>query len=265
MELQSGNSRWLGSFLDRLPILVRCRRWLRFCGVRIPWLGLVALVHICLFFSFTNASTRVWVLESGPWHIQHKPLVLWRWESNLKRLDFDLGRMLVWVQLFYVPLELYTKVGLSYIASVIGIPLYMDSVTTSRERLQFAKVCIELECGVKIPEHIDVVLQDKSIATIKGVVPWLPPCCVKCTQFGHSENACTKATSKVVQVWKMKEVIVDKEVGESYGGNSVFDEGLADTQQKEPGIVVHHVVAESIERSGKVVRGCELNEQHVMS
>ncbi|KAK8572380.1 hypothetical protein V6N12_028435 [Hibiscus sabdariffa] len=60
----------------------------------------------------------------------------------------------------------------------------------------------------------------------------------------------------------MKEVIVDKEVGESYGGNSVFDEGLADTQQKEPGIVVHHVVAESIERSGKVVRGFDTHDVH---
>ncbi|KAK8505078.1 hypothetical protein V6N11_012466 [Hibiscus sabdariffa] len=63
----------------------------------------------------------------------------------------------------------------------------------------------------------------------------------------------------------MKEVIVDKEVDEFSGGNSVFDEGLAGTQQTEPGTVVDHVVAESIEKSGEVVRGCELNEQHVMS
>ncbi|KAK8614535.1 hypothetical protein V6N13_068335 [Hibiscus sabdariffa] len=195
-------------------------------------------------FSFANASTRDWVLENGPWHIQHKPLVLRRWEPSLKRLDFDLGKMPIWVQLFDVPLELYTKVGLSYIASVVGLPLYMDSVTASRERLQFAKVCVELECGVEIPEYIEVVLQDKSIATIKVVVPWLPPCCMKCSQFGHSENACTKATSKVVQVWKMKEVVVDKEAGESSGGNSGFDNGLI--EQREPNTVAKSMEVQQV-------------------
>ncbi|KAK8689147.1 hypothetical protein V6N13_087880 [Hibiscus sabdariffa] len=34
-------------------------------------------------FSFANVTARDWVLENGPWHIQHKPLILRKWEPNL--------------------------------------------------------------------------------------------------------------------------------------------------------------------------------------
>ncbi|KAK8694142.1 hypothetical protein V6N13_071699 [Hibiscus sabdariffa] len=101
-------------------------------------------------FSFANVTAREWVLENGPWHIHHKPLVLRKWESNLKRLDFDLERMSIWVQLYNVPLELFSR-KVSYISSAIGVPLYMDSVTASRERFEFAKVCVEVVVGHRIP------------------------------------------------------------------------------------------------------------------
>ncbi|KAK8659557.1 hypothetical protein V6N13_029757 [Hibiscus sabdariffa] len=91
-------------------------------------------------------------IDNGPWHIQHKLLVLRKWESNLRKLDFDLSHMLVWVQLYNVPLELYSRKGLSHIASGIGVPLYMDVITAYKEHLEFAKVCVELEAGAKIPK-----------------------------------------------------------------------------------------------------------------
>ncbi|KAK8655509.1 hypothetical protein V6N13_108084 [Hibiscus sabdariffa] len=137
-------------------------------------------------FSFANNTIRDWVLEYGPWHIKHKSLILRKWEPNLKKLDFDLERMPIWVQFFNVLLELYSKLGISYIASVIGLPLYMDSVTASKERLEFAKACIEIGMDAIIPEQVRVVLRDKSVVNVKVVVPWLPPCCQSCRTFGHS-------------------------------------------------------------------------------
>ncbi|KAK8544463.1 hypothetical protein V6N13_056242 [Hibiscus sabdariffa] len=118
-------------------------------------------------FSFVDVTARDWVLENGPWHIQHKPLVLRKWEPNLQRLDFDLTRMPVWVQLYNVSLEFFSKRGLSYIASALGVPLYMDSVTTSRERLEFAKVCVEVEARHCIPRSIPVKMSDGSIVDVK--------------------------------------------------------------------------------------------------
>ncbi|KAK8631578.1 hypothetical protein V6N13_028361 [Hibiscus sabdariffa] len=85
--------------------------------------------------------------DNGPWHIQHKPLVLRKWEPNLKELDFDLTCMPVWVQLHNVPLQLFTKKGLSYVSSAIG--------------------CIEIGVGFKVPKSIPVQLKDESIAVVK--------------------------------------------------------------------------------------------------
>ncbi|KAL4279069.1 hypothetical protein GQ457_03G007180 [Hibiscus cannabinus] len=172
-------------------------------------------------FVFANATARDWVLENGPWHIQHKPLVLRKWEPNLKRLDFDLAKMPVWVQLFNVPLELFSRKGLSYISSALGVPLYMDSITASRERLEFAKVCIEVDAGRRLPRSIPVKLQDKTIVFVSVKIPWMPSSCSQCNTFGHSEKFCPLAQEKENDLeWRMK-----KDNPSTAGVDQVISEG----------------------------------------
>ncbi|XP_039036073.1 uncharacterized protein LOC120172755 [Hibiscus syriacus] len=108
------------------------------------------------------------VLENEPWHVQKKPLILRNWVPGMQKLSFDLSFMPIWVQLCNVPLELYSQKGLSYIASALGNPLYMDSITASKERLEFAKVCVEIEAGGVIPDFIHVVLKDGSSRSKSG-------------------------------------------------------------------------------------------------
>ncbi|KAK8573995.1 hypothetical protein V6N13_096992 [Hibiscus sabdariffa] len=141
-------------------------------------------------FCFVNASTRDWVLEGGPWHFQNKPLVLRKWKPNMTSMNFNLGRIPVWVHLNGIPLELFSKRGLSYIASAIGSPLYMDGVTASKQRLAYAKVCVEVSTASSIPSSVDVILQNGLSVSIGVDVPWLPPKCSKCSVFGHSDKAC---------------------------------------------------------------------------
>ncbi|KAK8704469.1 hypothetical protein V6N13_048091 [Hibiscus sabdariffa] len=83
--------------------------------------------------------------------------------------------------LFNVTLELYSRKGLSYIDSPLGLPLYMDLITTSKERLEFSKV----------------------------VIPWMPPSCTSCNSFGHLGKTCADKVQlgvKPVQVWRIKDV-----------------------------------------------------------
>ncbi|KAK8707696.1 hypothetical protein V6N13_058749 [Hibiscus sabdariffa] len=127
----------------------------------------------------------------------------------MEKLDFDLVRIPVWVQL-NVPLELYAKIGLSYIASALGSSLYMDSVTANRERFEYAKVCVEIEACATIPQFIDVLLRDGRVHPVQVVVPWLLSSCSKCKVFGHSVKICSGKDTKVVQVWKQKTPIVNE-------------------------------------------------------
>ncbi|KAK8684981.1 hypothetical protein V6N13_040992 [Hibiscus sabdariffa] len=104
--------------------------------------------------------------------------------------------MPVWVQLYSVPLELYSRRGLSYIASAIGYPLYMDTITASKERLEFAKVCVEIAAGARIPRAV--------VTTVKVSVPWMPACCSKCKTFGHTVSACVVENPHTHKEWVVK-------------------------------------------------------------
>ena len=82
-----------------------------------------------------NSSTRDKVLEGGPWHVQNMPLIVRKWEPDMESLEFNMETLPIWIHLGNVPLELFTKNGLSYIASAIGNPLYMDRITATQQRL----------------------------------------------------------------------------------------------------------------------------------
>lgn len=125
-----------------------------------------------------------------------------RWRSGIKPLEINLSKVPVWLHLKGVPLELFNRDGLSYIASVIGKPLCMDPATAARKRLTFAKVCIEMEAGKEIPEHVKVVMRDGSITLIAVEVPWSPTKCTKCNSFGHTVKTCNKQEKKIWQVKK---------------------------------------------------------------
>ncbi|KAE8732331.1 hypothetical protein F3Y22_tig00002237pilonHSYRG01790 [Hibiscus syriacus] len=151
------------------------------------------------------------ILENGPWHVQNKPLVLRKWEPSLQKLDFYLKHIPDWVQLYNVPLELYSRTSLSYIASTVGHPLYMDAITASKERLEYAKVCVEIGAGAINPKLVNVLLNDGFVVKIRVFVPWLPKFCQQCKTFGHHTNVCAEAIPAPVksietQFWRKKYV-----------------------------------------------------------
>ncbi|XVF45289.1 hypothetical protein PTKIN_Ptkin02bG0193700 [Pterospermum kingtungense] len=92
------------------------------------------------------------------------------------QLDFQkffstssMNKSSVWLHLWNVPLELFTRKGLSYIANAIGNPLYMDNTTAERKKLVYAKVCVEIDVARKIPQDIKVVL-DKTCPNRKVLI-----------------------------------------------------------------------------------------------
>ncbi|KAK8715103.1 hypothetical protein V6N13_042445 [Hibiscus sabdariffa] len=180
----------------------------------------VSIVDDNLFiFRFVNSTVRDWVLENGPWHIQNNSLILRRWEPNMKILDFNLDRIHVWFHLRGIPLELFSRKGLSCIASAIGHPLYMDSVIASKQRLSYAKVCIEISTETLIPDSIEVKLRDGFSVSVGVEVPWLPPKCYRCSIFGHSHKNCFNKDQVGVVAAKVQ-FTVAKNVGKSMTAKS---------------------------------------------
>ncbi|XVE66265.1 hypothetical protein DITRI_Ditri08aG0066800 [Diplodiscus trichospermus] len=85
---------------------------------------------------FSSSDARDRVLEQGPWHIRNEPLIVIKWE--------------------------------------LGIPLYMDHITTSYQRLTYAKVCVKIAVSAEIPSSIEVQMKDRSPISISVKVPWHP-------------------------------------------------------------------------------------------
>ncbi|KAK8685730.1 hypothetical protein V6N13_124766 [Hibiscus sabdariffa] len=146
------------------------------------------------------------VFDNGPWHFQNKLVILQKWEPNLKSLNFNLRKLPIWIHLLNIPLELFTGVGLSYTSSALGYPLYMDSVTSSKSRLAFAKVCVEVDADRILPRTLSVQLRDGSIASIGVFVLWMPCRCFHCKTFAHYDKMCPKQVNNDVDVGDRKKL-----------------------------------------------------------
>ncbi|XP_031264168.1 uncharacterized protein LOC116122468 [Pistacia vera] len=138
------------------------RNWSRFGAV-----GVTSYGRGGYLLMFPDEVTKMDVLEGGTWFIGGQPFFLKLWTPNLSLGMNGITRVPIWVKFYGIPLELWTPKGLSHIASVIGTPLYMDNITESGERLEFAKVCIEMDSSAEFKEEFELEMPSGEIALVK--------------------------------------------------------------------------------------------------
>ncbi|MBA0748792.1 hypothetical protein Gogos_002781 [Gossypium gossypioides] len=85
-----------------------------------------------------------------------------------------------------------SEMGASYIASALGVPLNVDSITAGQQRLSYVKVCVKMAANLVLPRSIDVELRDNFIATTSIGFPWIPQRCSECCIFGHEDKGSIK-------------------------------------------------------------------------
>lgn len=149
-------------------------------------------------FKFESKQSMPWALEGGPWYIANMPLLLQKWVPGFNFEKLSTSKIPLWVKLRKVPLELFTCEGLSQISSAIGNPLYLDRATEHRLRVDFARVCIEVDSGEELPSSIEVDIEGVGKVDIIVEYPWKPTVCAICKKFGHHDQTCTG----VKEVWK---------------------------------------------------------------
>ncbi|GKB94251.1 zinc knuckle CX2CX4HX4C containing protein [Tanacetum coccineum] len=101
------------------------------------------------------------VLDSGPWMIRNNPIILKKWSMNNRLCKEELSHILVWVKIHDVPIQVFSKDGLSIIASQIGKPIMLDSYTSSMcieswERSSFARCLIEINSEDALKESLTI-------------------------------------------------------------------------------------------------------------
>ncbi|GAV92726.1 DUF4283 domain-containing protein [Cephalotus follicularis] len=164
---------------------------------------------------FENGQARDWVLANGPWDVWGYNLALRPWRKDMSLELGDCRTMPVWVKLRNVPVQYWNKIGLSYIASVLGKPLHMDTNTTHRHALMFARVCVDMPATSSFQESIILELVDGSTTSVGVEYPWKPNACTLCKVFDHSNRTYPRA---IRREWMPRPVMLAQKKPEDADG-----------------------------------------------
>lgn len=201
-----GNHCLVGNFLDgkmAMPLLYATARavWKVQGKFSIKQLG------SCYLFEFEDEATKLKVLEGGPYFFSRRYLVLEEWKRMLVPSKNHPSSIPVWIKLHRLPLEFWNHVAFSKIASAVGKPIYVDEATAQKKRLDYARICVEIEAGEELPSDISISVNAESVMV--GVeYQWLPPKCEKCKVFGHvcsTKPAPTEVPNEATEgnVWRV--------------------------------------------------------------
>ncbi|KAB5519436.1 hypothetical protein DKX38_023755 [Salix brachista] len=138
-------------------------------------------------FRFRTEEDLDAVLERGPWMFGGKNIILQKWSPKFQFDKSRIARIPVWIRLKGLPLPLWTKQGLSLATSMVGTPLSCDEPTISCSRLDYARLCIELNARLPFVHQFEIespLTEEPQL--VKVDYEWKPPRCERCQCFGHN-------------------------------------------------------------------------------
>lgn len=78
----------------------------------------------------------------------------------------------------------------------------VEGATTKREKLQYARVLVEVKLGQELPGQISFLIENNKEKEIGVVYEWKPVECSVCKKLGHSTAECNKP--KHQKEWRVK-------------------------------------------------------------
>lgn len=147
-------------------------------------------------FRIRDASTRLRVLRRGMWNIAGIPMILAKWSPIPEDAQPEITSMPLWVTLKNVPYTMYSWEGLGFLTSPIGNPIRLHPETELCSNFEEAKVFVEVNLTKSLPTNFCFKISPQEEVTVKFSYPWLPPRCLSCGKWGHTDDVClTKKVS----------------------------------------------------------------------
>ncbi|XP_020678498.1 uncharacterized protein LOC110096765 [Dendrobium catenatum] len=152
--------------------------------------SLLSMADGFFLLKFTSAEDMELVFSGGPWFLLGKPFILQKWNPKFKPNRDEDAAIPIWIKIMDLPLALWTPSGISKIASYIGVPLSVDTLTARRTRLTFARVCVHITKNSLLPEVIPIDMDGEDI-NLKVVYDWKPTPCEGCGSLFHPFAPCS--------------------------------------------------------------------------
>lgn len=138
-------------------------------------------------FSYEEDFNLAWM--GVPWFLFGKYFILKKWSLDFTSTRDELDTIPVWAKIHDLPLCYWNPSGISKIASKIGIPLAVDSLTSKKSRLTYARIDVQIKNGNSIPDLIPIKVKNKEISLVV-TYNWKPIACAHCNSFSHPPQSC---------------------------------------------------------------------------
>jgi len=140
------------------------------------------------FFKFGTKEECDRILQSGPWLFDGRLIILKNWSEDIGLERDLLSTLPVWMHFPSLHLKLWSKIIISKLASLVGIPLFMDMSTASGERISYARCFVEIDASKTLPSLVTLELEDGDGIEVQIQFERVPPICNKCKTFVHQDN-----------------------------------------------------------------------------
>ncbi|KAJ6672988.1 ZINC KNUCKLE CX2CX4HX4C-RELATED [Salix viminalis] len=138
-------------------------------------------------FRFQTEDQMQAILERGPWMFGGKAIILQQWHPEFVFDKNRISKLPVWVRLHGLPFSLWSRKGLSVAASMVGRPLSCDEATFCCSRLDYARVCVEVDAAKPFTHNFEINTPfSEQPLHIEVEYEWKPSRCPSCKLFGHA-------------------------------------------------------------------------------
>jgi hypothetical protein len=111
----------------------------------------------------------------------------------------------IWIQLS-LNFKYWGEKSLFKIVSQLGKPIKRDAATVSRDKLQYARVLVDMPITQKLPDQVSFMNEHSELVQVPITYEWRPTVCDNCKLVGHSTIECRKGKTKRIWVQKKQQV-----------------------------------------------------------
>ncbi|KAF8048205.1 hypothetical protein N665_2609s0002 [Sinapis alba] len=194
--------------------------------------------------------TRQWVLDVGFWHSGNCSFTVALWYPSIDLSSMKLVYAPVWVLFKKVPLELWSSLGFSTMASAVGFPVHSEFPDIRPYSNGVVKLRVVVELAKPRPSSICIVDKMGNSVLLPIVFQKLPPKCVCCGEFGHLRFRCPSPSISGHGSQQKKDVIVGSApvdfVDHPPVDNAPVPQGIGVPAVAPRGPSVAHSVAQSV-------------------
>lgn len=143
-----------------------------------------------LVFKFKTEEDMESVRYGGPYYAFGRGLMLKTVPEGFEFERINDSVVPVWVRFEQLAPHLWGDDILSGMASKIGRPLYTDMLTRTKERLDYARVLVEVDLSMELKSSVDLKFSNNRVKRYGIFYEDLPTFCTHCNSFKHPTGSC---------------------------------------------------------------------------